>query len=729
MIIANISQSSLNFEMPSAVDSLVGFGMMLYMFVLGLELDPNVLIKKPEREAKVAYGGMISTFILAYIVTPYLHYSQVPSTGFNLALSITVSGTASPLLSRIVTDLKIGKSDIGHLVSAAGIHTDMVSTLIISVGFMILDADKSLSIRDSHRILFTCCTLVIQTVFAATVSPVFFAWVNHENPEGKPVKGSHLVVTIGFVVVICVSSAAISGYSPMMSAYVTGLVLPREGRLSKLMINKINHFLTKIIFPIYGLWVFWVAGFHEFQLGKLGTWGRLFLLMVIAMLGKVIGTIASGVMLGFQLPESVAIGLLLTVKGHFHMLLATTAIQKEIITASTGLVMILTSMLTIIHTPKVIEHIIKRARKHTPRHRKTLQWLEPSTELRIMICIRGPQNVSSTIRLIEMSQGTPNLGLAIYVTDMIELTEKVAATAVNGEGMNTLTVMNKSVRQMREQITGEIEAYMAENGEGVTIRRMMALSMLTRMHQDICVLAKDLMVSLIILPFHKNRREDGKFDGSGLSGFRNVNRKVLRHAPCSVGILVDRGLGSTKRMSRSFESLNIAVIFMGGKDDREALSYSSCVARHPGVRLTVIRLLLDTNANNSSTSAGKKWFKHTEQEEEMKLDDEYFTEFYDKHVAGGKVAYTERHLINSAAALSTLQSLDKQYALIIVGRGGGVNSTLTVGMSDWRESPELGPIGDILSASDSPVTASILIIQQHSIKGEIDGLDDDFSIM
>lgn len=200
--------------------------------------------------------------------------------------------------------------------------------------------------------------------------------------------------------------------------------------------------------------------------------------------------------------------------------------------------MILTSMLTIIHTPKVIEHIIKRARKHTPRHRKTLQWLEPSTELRIMICIRGPQNVSSTIRLIEMSQGTPNLGLAIYVTDMIELTEKVAATAVNGEGMNTLTVMNKSVRQMREQITGEIEAYMAENGEGVTIRRMMALSMLTRMHQDICVLAKDLMVSLIILPFHKNRREDGKFDGSGLSGFRNVNRKVIINTTTSELILL-----------------------------------------------------------------------------------------------------------------------------------------------------------------------------------------------
>ena len=143
-----------------------------------------------------------------------------------------------------------------------------------------------------------------------------------------------------------------------------------------------------------------------------------------------------------------------------------------------------------------------------------------------MICIRVPENVSSTIRLIEMSQGNPNLGIAIYITDMIELSEKVAATAVNGEGMKALNVVSKSVRQMREQITSEIEAYMAENGDGVTIRRMMALSMLTGMHQDICALARDLMVSLIILPFHKNRLDDGKFDGSGLSGFRHVNRKV-----------------------------------------------------------------------------------------------------------------------------------------------------------------------------------------------------------
>jgi hypothetical protein len=50
-------------------------------------------------------------------------------------------------------------------------------------------------------------------------------------------------------------------------------------------------------------------------------------------------------------------------------------------------------------------------------------------------------------------------------------------------------------------------------------------------------------------------------------------------------------------------------------------------------------------------------------------------------------------------------------------------------MNDWQQWPELGPIGDVLSGSDSSHATSVLIIQQHSLKGELDGVDDEFSIM
>jgi hypothetical protein len=196
-----------------------------------------------------------------------------------------------------------------------------------------------------------------------------------------------------------------------------------------------------------------------------------------------------------------------------------------------------------------------------------------------------------------------------------------------------------------------------------------------------------------------------------------------------VGILVDRGYGLVEEISRPVRSFQVAVIFFGGKDDREALAYAGRVARHPGVKLTVIRFLLYSDSENASRRAGNYRKNAAGQEEEMKLDDECFAQFYERHIAGGHVSYNEKHVANSAETYATLRSLEGQYGLIIVGRGGRVNSILTIGMNDWQQCPELGPIGDVLSGSDSSHTTSVLIIQQHSLKGELDGVDDEFSMM
>lgn len=208
----------------------------------------------------------------------------------------------------------------------------------------------------------------------------------------------------------------------------------------------------------------------------------------------------------------------------------------------------------------------------------------------------------------------------------------------------------------------------------------------------------------------------------------NFMKQVLRHAPCSVGILVDRGLGSIT-ISRTTKSINAAIIFIAGKDDREALAYAGRVARHPGVKLTIIRFLLDTNGTNVSSRITRARANTAEYEEEMKQDDEYFAEFYERHVAAGHVAYMEKYLSNSGETYSTIKSLEGEYGLFIVGRGGRVNSTLTAGMNDWEACPELGPIGDILSSSDFSATASVLIIQQHKLRGKLQGLHEEFSIM
>ncbi|KAL9404888.1 hypothetical protein Peur_001860 [Populus x canadensis] len=120
------------------LNSIAEFGMMCYMFVLGMEMDPYVIFKGPTRNALVAYAGMVSTSVLVCSIIPFMNYYKHPSIGFTLSLSISLSGSASHILTRLITSLKIGKSDIGKIVIAAGVHSDMISMLLISIGYPFL---------------------------------------------------------------------------------------------------------------------------------------------------------------------------------------------------------------------------------------------------------------------------------------------------------------------------------------------------------------------------------------------------------------------------------------------------------------------------------------------------------------------------------------------------------------------------------------------------------------
>lgn len=347
LVIGNLGfiHRAVNKSSAKTLRFIVDFGMICYMFVLGIEMEPYTIFKVPSKDAKVAYAGMVSTFILACAVIPFLHYTGQFQMDFILSLATMLSSTASPVLTRLITSLKIGKSDIGRLVIAAGMHSDFVTTLVFSLGFIIYpdaikdgDEVKQASSDTFSRIRATIlmgCALLFQAVVAATLSPIFMNWVNNENPEGKQMKGSHLVLSVAFMILICCCSP-VYGYSPILSAFMAGIFLPREGRLSRWVVSKINYLLSTIFYPIFFFWMGFESNLGEFQAGSFMTWVRLLALFGIATFGKVSGTVISGAMLGFNWPESVALGLLLTTKGHFHIYLAIAARAVSILTFSSS---------------------------------------------------------------------------------------------------------------------------------------------------------------------------------------------------------------------------------------------------------------------------------------------------------------------------------------------------------------------------------------------------------
>ncbi|XP_043692757.1 cation/H(+) antiporter 28 [Telopea speciosissima] len=706
-------------EIPSLVfhtmETVTQIGMIFYLFVLGLEMDIYVLFHRPTLEAWLTYTGILSTLVVASILIPFFNMPPSKRFKFVFSLSISLSNTASPVLTRLITDLKIGKLDIGRVAIDAGMHSDMVTTLLISMG-LVFDPPSSIVVLERFVALGLHLLMVLKLL-----NPVV-DWINDRNPHGKPMNNSHLVVALTLMGLVC-AWGPLQFVSPSASAFLTGLAIPREGRVPKMMINKINYFLNALVFPIYFCWVGMQIDFKGFAYKQ--TWMGLLLILAITTCGRVLGTLVCGGQSGLNWVASVGLGLLLSIKGHFYIYSIVSAVERHTLSHEDFVVMILVTIFSILYIPLVALFLIKWG--HI-QHQMGLQWLDPSNDLRILLCLNGTHNVSTAINILEISRGLS--GVTVFATDMIELTSRIVATvAATGEGLNAVTVGDEMVVNMREQITNAFDTYIRQSGEGITLYRSLIVSSFGNMHEEICNFAENSHASIIILPFHKYQRVDGKME-DGHIGFRRVNRKVLRHAPCSVGIFVDRGFRLINKVTTSYVSLNAAVIFIGGKDDREALAYARRMAYHPGINLTVIRFLLDTNPAVTSTvgSSSTRITVHNtpEIEEEMKLDDECFAEFYESCVADGKVRYTEKYVANSLDTVNVLSRLEEMYSLFIVGRAGRVNKTLTTGMNDWDDSPELGPVGDILAASDFSIMASVLVIQQYSVKGEVTyGLDDD----
>ena len=268
----------------------------------------------------------------------------------------------------------------------------------------------------------------------------------------------------------------------------------------------------------------------------------------------------------------------------------------------------------------------------------------------------------------------------------------------------------------------------------VTVRPMTAISGFEDMHEDICSTAADKRTALIILPFHKSPRFDGHFDST--PGFRTVNQKVLKHSPCSVAILIDRGVGGSAQVPSSSVDHSVVVYFFGGPDDREALAYGFRMAEHPGVKLHVIRFLTsDSNGGaddhvsipvravsvgselaeigklEASDSRYQFSLHGLDQGRQRELDDEVLGHVHRKEAANdGRVTYEELIITNPLEEVVRLSS-GRAYDIILVGRSRRPTPFLARFGRGRAEYPELGPIGDALMAPQ--IRASVLVFQQH----------------
>lgn len=344
--------------------------------------------------------------------------------------------------------------------------------------------------------------------------------------------------------------------------------------------------------------------------------------------------------------------------------------------------------------PMLLGALYDPMKKYAGYTKRNLTDLRSNTELRILTCIYRTYNIPQTINLLEATYPTKEEPICAYVLQLIELIGRATPVFVCHQ-LQTKKKPNTNT-SMAEKLLESFHNLEIEFKGSLIVNTFTAISPSEMMYDDICTLALDKFTSLIVLPFHRKWSCDGDSVELEDETLRDLNYRVMERAPCSVGVLIEKA--QITHVFSSETPYNVCLLFIGGKDDREAFFFAKRMTKNPHVRLTIVRFL--------ASGESKSW--------QCLLDNELLNDIkMENKVGDAHVKYIEESVKDGPETALVIRNLVSGFDLVIVGRQDGVETPQTSGLLQWSEYPELGVLGDLLASTDAAGKASVFVIQQQ----------------
>ncbi|KAL8543525.1 hypothetical protein ACS0TY_004174 [Phlomoides rotata] len=685
----------------TVLDTLATLGLLFFLFLVGLELDPRSIRRTGKKALSIAVAGITLPFILGIGASFALKrsISKEASEGPLLVfMGVALSITAFPVLARILAELKLLTTDVGRMAMSAAAVNDVAAWILLALAIALSGTGRSPVVS---LWVFLCGTGFV--VLCVLLAPPIFKWMARRCPDGEPVDEIYICATLAAVLAAGLVTDTI-GIHALFGAFVIGVLVPKEGSFAGALVDKVEDLVTGLFLPLY----FVSSGLKTdvATIQGVQSWGLLVLVTFTACFGKVVGTLVVSLYCNIPFKEALTLGFLMNTKGLVELIVLNIGKDRGVLNDQAFAILVLMALFTSFITTPIVMAVYKPAQigKSEYKH-KSIQRKETSTQLRLLACFHSTRSIPSLINLMEISRGTGKRSeLRVYAMHLMELSERSSAIRmVHKVRKNGLPFWNKQGQSCRDdsnQIIVAFEAFKQLNQ--VSIQPTTAISAMSSMHEDICTSADRKRAAIIILPFHKHQRLDGHLETTRAE-MRHVNRRVLEHAPCSVAVFIDRCLGGSAYVPASIVDYTITAFFFGGPDDREALAYGALMAEHPGISLNVVRIIVDADVIQLDVHDNNDV-------ETIPNDEKFISEFKGKVLNDDSIKFQEYAVCNVVEVVNMIQT-HKGCNLILVGRIS--EGELAAALNKKSECPELGPVGSLLISPELSITASVLVVQQY----------------
>jgi len=537
-------------ETIGLLNALAQLGVILFLFLIGLELDPALLRGRGRSALVISHVSIVAPLLLGAALTLLLYplvFNDTQAMRFPAAalfMGVAMAITAFPVLARILGERGLLKTPVGAISITCAAIGDVTAWCLLA---FVVAIGRAGALQPA--ILTAGLTLAYVAIMLVVVRPALRRLQTIYERGGRRTHG--LLALVLLMVLLSSAITELIGIHALFGAFLLGAVMPKGSSLVQLVTQKLEDFTVAFLLPIF----FAYAGLRT-QIGLLDSvwlWLLTLLIILVACLGKFGGSMLAGRAVGMGWRESAAVGVLMNTRGLIELVIVTIGLQLGVISDAVFAMVVIMALVTTAMTTPILDWIYPRRTITAEVDQETAQ-----QEWTVLAAVARPQSGAGLGRIAAMLCGGDNGKSRVYA---LTLRPASADDAIFGmlrvdETAAAATVAPVVSQAQQQKTPAETISFTSRD-----------------VASDIARVARLKRADLVLMGFHK------PLLGGGILG--GTVHRVLTGADADVAVLVDRGVGQARR---------VLVPWAGSAHDRLALELARRLSRQGETQVTVLHV-------------------------------------------------------------------------------------------------------------------------------------------